>query len=167
LGHVRHRGARLEAVLQWGSFGSGDILAWTVASDTGYTWRQAPWTPRLGLSTNVASGDRNPDNRNLQTFNPLFPRGNYFSELSLLGPRNFYNVHPFVTVRPRDDLALIADFDFFWRLETEDGIYSPSGQLLRAASGSDARHVGNELSLNAAWQINPHLSVTAIYSHFW
>ena len=36
-----------EAVLQWGSFGAGDILAWTVASDTGYTWR-VPWTPRLG-----------------------------------------------------------------------------------------------------------------------
>ena len=147
-----------EALLQWGSFGAGDILAWTVASDTGYTWREVPWTPRLGLSANIASGDRNPDNPDLQTFNPLFPRGNYFSELALLGPRNFYNLHPFLTVNPRDDLSLTADFDFFWRLETEDGIYSPGGQLLRSGAGSDAHHVGNELSLNATWQINPHIS---------
>jgi Alginate export len=52
------------------------------------------------------------------------------------------------------------------RLETEDGIYNPGGQLLRAGAGSDAHHVGNELSLNATWQINPHVSATAIYSHF-
>jgi hypothetical protein len=155
-----------ETLLQWGSFGAGDILAWTVASDTGYTWREVPWTPRLGLSANVASGDRNPDNPDLETFNPLFPRGNYFSELALLGPRNFYNVHPFLTVNPRDDLSLTVDFDFFWRLETEDGIYSPGGQLLRSGAGSDAHHVGNELSLNASWQINSHVSLTAIYSHF-
>jgi hypothetical protein len=155
-----------EAVLQWGSFGAGDILAWTVGSDTGYTWRQAPWTPRLGLSANVASGDRNSDDPDLQTFNPLFPRGSYFSELALLGPRNFYNLHPFLTFNPRDDLSLTADFDLFWRLETEDGIYNPGGQLLRSGAGSDARHVGNELSLNATWQINSHVSFTAIYAHF-
>jgi hypothetical protein len=155
-----------EALLQWGSFGAGDILAWTVASDTGYTWREALWTPRLGLSANVASGDKNPGDADLQTFNPLFPRGNYFSELALLGPRNFYNVHPFLTVNPRDDLSLTADFDFFWRLETEDGIYNPGGQLLRSGAGSDAHHVGNELSLNATWQINSHVSLTTIYAHF-
>ena len=111
-----------------------------------------------GAERQLASGDRNPDDPDLQTFNPLFPRGNYFSELALLGPRNFYNVHPFLTVNPRDDLSLTADFDFFWRLETEDGIYNPGGQLLCSGAGSDAHHVGNELSLNATWQINPHVS---------
>ena len=97
---------------------------------------------------------------------PLFPRGSYFSELALLGPRNFYNLYPSLTVNPRDDLSLTADFDFFWRLETEDGIYNPGGQLLSAGAGSDAHHVGNELSLTAAWQINSHISFTAIYDHF-
>jgi hypothetical protein len=52
------------------------------------------------------------------------------------------------------------------RLETGDGIYSSSGQLLRSGAGSEAHHVGNELSLNATWQINPHIELTAIYSHF-
>ena len=151
---------------QWGQFGSGDIRAWTIASDTGYTWREAPWAPRLGLSANIASGDDDPDDNDLGTFNPLFPRGSYFSELALLGPRNFFNIHPFLTVNPHDDLSLTADFDFFWRLETGDGIYNPGGQLLRSGEGTDARHVGNELSLNATWQINPHASFTAIYAHF-
>jgi len=155
----------LEFIGQWGTFGSGTIQAWSVASDTGYTWHSVAWSPRLGLSANVASGDKNPTQRNLQTFNPLFPRGNYFSELSLLGPRNFFNVHPFVTVSPHRTVVFTADVDFFWRLQKGDGVYSPSGQLLRAGTSADPRYVSTELSLSATWQVNPHVGLTAIYSH--
>src|SRR5258708_32986336 len=68
----------LEFVYQFGSFGSGDIQAWTVASDVGVTFANALFEPRIGLKANVTSGDVNPSNRDLQTFNPLFPLGAYF-----------------------------------------------------------------------------------------
>jgi hypothetical protein len=45
---------------QWGTFGAGDIQAWTVAANTGYTWTAKAWQPRVGLSTNIASGDEMP-----------------------------------------------------------------------------------------------------------
>jgi hypothetical protein len=154
-----------ELMYQFGRFGRGDIRAWSVASATGYTARHAPWSPRLGLSANIASGDRNPADRDLQTFNPLFPRGNYFSELALLGPRNFFNLHPALTVHPTARLSLAADVDFFWRLEPADGIYSPSGRLLRSGRGSETRYVSTEVSLNVTWQIDPHMSLTGIYAH--
>lgn len=156
-----------ELFYQWGSFGSGDILAWSLATDTGRTWQSATWTPRLGLSTNIASGDRDPSDVDLQTFNPLFPRGSYFSELALLGPRNFFNVHPFLTINPTGRFSLTADADFFWRLKTADSVYSPSGRLLRSGADSNARYVGTELSLNATWHASTHLSATVIYSHFY
>ncbi len=155
-----------ELIGQAGAFGHGDIRAWSAASDTGYTWRAAALTPRLGLSANIASGDENPDDADLQTFNPLFPRGSYFSEVALLGPRNFYNLHPFLTLNPTDRIAITTDVDFFWRLQTEDGIYSPSGQLLRSGAGSDARYVGTEISLNASWQVTDRLALTGVYAHF-
>ena len=154
-----------ELIGQWGTFGAGQIGAWSLATDTGYTWGSIPWTPRLGLSANVASGDRNPADRDLQTFNPLYPRGTYFSELALLGPRNFYNLHPSLAVSPHPRLVLTADVDFFWRLETTDGVYSPSGQLLRGGAGSQARYVATELSVTATWQATRSVSLTAIYSH--
>ena len=28
---------------QWGTFGAGQIAAWSLASDTGYTWGSVPW----------------------------------------------------------------------------------------------------------------------------
>lgn len=155
-----------EAVVQGGRFGTGAIRAWTLASDTGYTWRDRRGSPRLGLGLNVASGDGDRDDDDLGTFNPLFPRGNYFSELALLGPRNFYNVHPFVTVHPRADLSLTIDLDLFWRLRPGDGVYAPGGRVLRDGDATAARHVGNELSLNLTWQATPRVEIGAIYAHF-
>jgi len=154
-----------EFIYQAGRFGNGDIRAWSLASDTGYTWRNARFTPRLGISANVASGDRDPKDRHLQTFNPLFPRGNYFSEIALLGPRNFYNIHPFLSILPWPGVVVTTDVDFFWRFETGDGVYGPGGQLLRSGSGSDARYVATELSLNVTYQMDPRASVSAIYAH--
>lgn len=155
-----------EFVYQFGSFGSGSINAWTAAVDVGYTWREAWLEPRLGLSTAIASGDRNPFNANLQTFNPMFPRGNYFSELALLGPRNFFNVNPSISLKPHRDVTVTGGVNFFWRQSLRDGVYSPNGQLIRAANGSSARYVGTELSFLTEWRVNRHVTLTGIYSHF-
>jgi len=155
-----------EAMIQFGRFGGADLRAWTIASETGYTWSNARLRPRLMLSANIASGDRDPQDPDLQTFNPLFPRGNYFSEDSILGPQNFYNAHLFLTVHPSRQLALTADYDFFWRLSRRDGVYGPNGQLVRSGDGSDARFVATAVSLTSEWEIDRNWTLTAIYTHF-
>jgi hypothetical protein len=60
---------------------------------------------------------------------------------------------------------LTADVDFFWRLETSDGIYSPSGRLLRSGAGSQAHYVATELTVNATWRVTRSVTLTAVYSH--
>jgi hypothetical protein len=175
-GETRHTiGARLwgdargwdwnwEAAYQFGSFGDGDISAWTLASDTGFTFAEAPLRPRLGLRANVASGDYYPNDSNLQTFNPLFPRGNYFSQAAVLGPRNFFNVNPHLILRISDEFSISTDVNFYWRLEKNDGVYSPSGQVIREPDGSDARYVATGISIAAAWAPTINLDFTAIYT---
>ncbi|MEL7000787.1 MAG: alginate export family protein, partial [Pseudomonadota bacterium] len=153
-----------EALYQFGSFGSGDIRAWTVATNSGFTFASVPWSPRLGLSMNVASGDDDPTDRDLGTFNPLFPRGNYFSEAAVLGPRNFFNVNPTVEISPAPGWSAALGSNFFWRLETDDGVYTPSGQILRAPNGSNAQFVGTGLSLSASYDIAANLTATGIYT---
>ena len=66
---------------------------------------------------------------------------------------------------PHPRLLVTADVNFFWRLETTDGVYSPSGQLLRSGAGSQARYVATDLSVNAAWLISRSLSLIAVNSH--
>lgn len=154
-----------EGAYQFGRFGDGDIQAWTVGTETGFTFQSLPWEPRLALSANIASGDDDSNDRDLGTFNPLFPRGNYFSEAAVLGPRNFYNLHGFLTVSPLDRLSVQADMNLFWRLEREDGVYSPSGQIIRPGGGPE-RFVGSALSLSAEYEVTPRLGLTAIYTRF-
>jgi hypothetical protein len=154
-----------EGIVQVGRFDGADLMAWTVATDTGYTISDASWAPRLGVSANVASGDRDRGDRDLETFNPLFPRGTYFDALGLLGPRNFVNLHPSVTAAPRPDVTLIADVDFFWRLSRDDGVYDPAGNLLRDGTGSKERYVSTLISAEADWQATEHFLFTVVYTH--
>ena len=118
------------------------------------------------MRADIASGDRDPGDADLETFNPLFPRGNYFNELANLGPRNFFDAHPFLTLEVLDPLTLTADWNFYWRQSVEDGIYGPSGNLIRSPEGSRSRYVGSAISLTADWQISRHLNWTTIYAHF-
>lgn len=155
-----------EFVYQFGDFGGGPISAWTVAFDIGHSWKEAWLAPRLGLAAAAASGDGNPTGRGLRTFNPLFPRGNYFSELALLGPRNFFNINPSLSLSLHRDVTLTGGVSFFWRQSLADGVYAPNGNVLRAAGGSGARYVGTEFSVSGEWSANRYTTFTAIYSTF-
>jgi hypothetical protein len=155
----------IEPMIQSGSYGDGDLRAWAIASETGYTWRQARWRPRLMLSANIASGDRDPLDPDLETFSPLYPRGNYFSEDATLWPQNFVNAHLFLTLNPSSSWALTVDYDAFWRMSDDDAVYGPNGSVLRADSGSDERFVATALSINSEWSIDRRWAFTAIYTH--
>jgi hypothetical protein len=67
-----------EANYQWGTFGSDSIRAWSVSTETGFTFDRLRLHPRPLLQADVYSGDGNPANQALGTFNSLFPRGAYF-----------------------------------------------------------------------------------------
>jgi hypothetical protein len=62
-----------EGVWQFGTFGSRNIRAWTVASETGYRFPTAPLKPRFSVKADISSGD-NPRSKTLATFNPFFRR---------------------------------------------------------------------------------------------
>lgn len=155
-----------EVVYQWGRFGSAPIRAWTVASDTGITFEYAPWRPRLGLKADITSGDRDPNDEALQTFNPLFPRGAYFGENQLIGPLNHIDVHPSIDLRPRPTITVSPSWAFFWRESLRDGLYDVPGNLVRSGAGTDARYVGSQPAVMVRWDVNRHLTFVADFEHF-
>ena len=156
---------------QFGDFNSpeadGDIVAWSVASDTGYTFEHAPLAPRLALRANIISGDRNPEVPDIQTFNPLFPKGKYFGELSPIGPSNLIHVNPYTVLHLTELLQLTGNLAFYWRQNEDDGIYALGGMdLLRAGNGSDSRYIGTQAELLLELQVSRHLSVAGSCSIF-
>jgi hypothetical protein len=57
---------------------------------------------------NATSGDHNPSDPDLETFNPLFPDASYFTDANLIGQRNHFDIHPVQDVHPVEDLEVGA-----------------------------------------------------------
>jgi hypothetical protein len=156
-----------ESVYQFGTFGSSSIAAWTVASDTGFTFAAVPFRPRLGLKADIASGDRGQNGQTLGTFNALFPRGAYFNESALIGPANLIDIHPSAELHVTQSVSVSLDWDFFWRESQHDGIYGPAVNLVRSGQTSSARYIGSQPSLRTEWRPSRHWTVAATYAHFY
>jgi Alginate export len=156
-----------EGLWQFGTFGSGNIEAWTVASETGYRFPTVPLKPRFSAKADISSGDH-PNSNTLGTFNPLFPKGNYFGVLATTGPGpiNFIDVHPHVETAFPHDVTVSFDWIVQWRESLDDGVYAVPGFLIRAADGSRARFVGHRPGTEIRWQATHHLWFQADYGIF-
>jgi len=157
-----------EALWQFGTFGSDNIRAWTFASETGYRLPTFRLKPRFSAKADISSGD-NPNSKTLGTFNPLFPKGDYFGDLATTGPGpiNFIDIHPRVEGTFPHDVTASFDWIFQWRESLRDGVYAVPGFLIRAADGSQARFVGNRPGTQIRWQANRHLWFQADYGIFY
>ena len=76
------------------------------------------------------------------------------------------DLHPLLTLNPRDDLSVTTGWLFFWRHRMDDGIYTTSGSLLRSAEGTRSRFVGHSPGIEAIWQVKGYLSLTGNASIF-
>jgi hypothetical protein len=155
-----------EAMLQRGRFGGDRIRAWSIATETGWRFGDTTLKPHARLRANIASGDRDPNDGRLGTFNALFPKGKYFGELSPIGPRNIMNVQPSVDFDLGSGVTVELLAASFWRQRRGDGIYDVPGGLIRPAGISGARHIGDQIEVSAGWQASAILSFAVSLSAF-
>jgi len=141
----------IEAMHQSGRIGIDDIEAWSFGSLGGYTFTSIPWTPRLGLQIDAASGDKNPLDNQLNTFNPLFPNGYYVTLAGYTGFVNFIHLKPSLTVHPLPRLKLMTAIGAQWRETTADAIYSQPdnavSDVIREVGGHDSNYIGAEIRM--------------------
>jgi hypothetical protein len=153
----------LQASYQLGSFGSADIRAWGVASESGRTFPSFPGRPRIALRADIASGDRG-GAEPLGTFNAPYPALNYFSEAAVFAPGNSADLHPYLEVRPARGVTTAAGVDLVWRLRGSDAIYRAGGGILVPAGASGGSFVTAISQLDASWQPIPQATVRAAWA---
>ncbi len=163
----------IELDYQFGSAGRGDISAYSIAAEGGYTLVDQPLSPRLFLGFDYASGDDDATDPDKGTFNQLFPTGHlYFGYIDVVGRANIMDIHPGVELSLLKDakyakkLSLRGDYHMFWRADTNDGLYGVGGAIARPAGASDASEIGSEIDLYLNWQIDRHTNAYFGYSHF-
>jgi hypothetical protein len=152
-----------EGMAQLGSFGTGNIRAWRIASDTSYGLESLLWQPRIGFSADAASGDKKLADPNLQTFNALFQSGTYSGKAQILGPANAIRLEPFLRASPTPNVSISTGWGFYWRESIHDGLYGIAGNLLVPGGTTRARYVGSRPLVQVDWQASRHLSCHVNY----
>jgi len=156
----------LEAAYQSGKFGVGNISAWTMAIELGYTFEKIKFKPSINLRNDYISGDKHAGDGKLQTFNPLYPKGGYFGFNPLIGPSNLIDLHPYLMLTLTNKLTAQADIVCNWRYSLNDGIYRPSGNFNTAGSLSNHRFIGTTYLLSADYKYNNNLSFSVGGQYF-
>jgi len=148
-----------EAMYQFGRFGAGDIRAWRAVANASRTWSSLRWD---GI-VDVASGDKDRSNPDLQTFNALFQSGTYSGRAQLLGPNNSIRLEPTLTVNPAATVIVSAGWGFYWRQSVHDGLYGIAGNLVVPSNGAPGRFEGSRPTVQVDWQVSRHLSAHVNY----
>lgn len=157
----------LESAYQFGQVGSGDVGAWMLAADGGYTFKETCGKPRVALGFDYASGDSSAGG-NVGTFNQLYPLGHaFFGYIDEIGRQNIIDIHPGVWVKGLNDkLTFSTQAHFFWRAQAADALYNAGGGVVRRGAPGTSKEVGAEIDLVANYKINRHLDVETGYGHF-
>lgn len=148
----------IEIMLQNGSVSDDDVRAFAIATDSGWSWSESAWKPRLGLRTDIISGDRDRHDGTLQTFNALYPNGSYFSEASIIAQANLLDFAANFSVKPKSNLTVTWSINPLWRYSTHDALYTLPLSPLIAGDSSGARYIGTQSQLLSIWQYNAFLS---------
>jgi hypothetical protein len=156
-----------EFLYQFGSFGQGDIHAYAFASDTGYSLPLGGSSKvRFSLRADVYSGDDDPNDANLNSFNPFFPKGKHISQLAASGLINQRDLHPRMTLTLDEHWSLTASTLFIWRDSLNDGVYSIGNGVLRSGQASRARYVGTQPELEIKHSFNRYLDLKGTFVYF-
>ncbi|HVW95849.1 MAG TPA: alginate export family protein [Mucilaginibacter sp.] len=147
----------LEGLYQFGNFAAGSISAWTMSANVSYTFQQSTLKPQVGIKTEAISGDKNHGDGRLNTFNPLFPKGAYFGLAALIGPYNLLDAHPYVQLKITKKLLFSSDYDLFWRMNRNDGLYAVNGKLLYPGKAGTSKQIGRQLGGALEYTPNKYL----------
>jgi hypothetical protein len=156
-----------EGVYQFGDFAGKSISAWTLSSNTAYTFSNTRFRPVVRLKTELISGDAEQGDHKLQTFNPMFPKGAYFGLAALIGPSNLFDLHPSIALELiRDKLVWTTDYDAFWRHSADDGIYETNVTLIFPAGTIRDKFIGHQLATDFTYTPNEFLDFRGEFTWF-
>lgn len=165
-GHLGSLDFDYEASKQFGRLGTLEIDAWGTALFTSYHWEKAMLVPKLTFGLSYVTGDRDRADREINTFNCLFARGDYFGDTSLLTGANTLDAGAAIELNPARRFCVSCQWDFLWRSEISDGLYAPPQIYFRDGRAKDDRFIGLQLTLSGTWVASRFLTLQAIGAVF-
>jgi hypothetical protein len=156
-----------EFAYQFGDHGDRDISAYMATAEIGYNFANLAMTPRLEAGFDYASGDNNPADDRVRTFNQLFPLGHAFlGYIDTVGRQNIMAFRVTLSFKPVQKFTVRIDGHTFYRAERADALYDAGGGVVRAGNLGNSREVGQEIDLTLRYDLDRHTTFLVGYSHF-
>ena len=157
----------LEWAIQTGNRADEAILAWALHSGLGYTIPKISWTPRFSFEYNHASGDSNPRDGKIETFDNLYPTNHlHYGYVDLISLKNTDNFKIGFDLKPHTKLKTSVDYYWFFLDSPSSPVFNAGQSAIRPANPAASSTVGQELDLFIKWTVNKRLNFLGGYSHF-
>ena len=151
----------LEGAYQTGKFNDLDIAAYSVLADVNVLAIPSR-KGVLGFSGHIASGDKDPGDGKLNTYNLLYAKP-AFGLVAPIGATNMMSLSGYLKMSPVPKLNVLAQAFFLSRNSNRDGVYSPGMVQNRpapaATADSDRKTLGQLYLLETAYQLTPGFSL--------
>lgn len=156
-----------EAAWQFGRKAGMPVRAWAGALTGGWTFDGA-WKPRLGAEYDYASGDTNPADDKVQTFDPLFPFGHALQGYQdVFSWKNGHALKLSASGTPVAGTTAALDYHYFRTAQARDAWYNASmAALARDNAGRSGNEVGHELDFHVRTPVRGALKLWFGVSHF-
>lgn len=113
----------IEGAYQSGKFKDLAICAYNVLADVNIMLFPIS-KGTVGFAANAASGDKNNEDKKLNTYNLLFAKPAYGLAIPI-GSTNIISLSPYIKINPVQKLNVLAQVFFLSRNSNQDGTYSP------------------------------------------
>lgn len=148
-----------------------DQNAFAVTVQGGYTFVNAPATPRLGFEYAYSSGDNNPNDGKHGTFDNLFPTNHkFYGYMDFVSWQNIQDVRGIFQIKPTSRVSVALEGHGFWLADTHDYFYSVAG-VPRTTGGygihpNYSPFLGTELDLIAGYAVARFAQLEGGFGHF-
>jgi len=158
----------LEGGYQTGKFNDLTIDAYSALADINVTVLPSK-KGVIGFAASVASGDQDPTDKKLNTYNLLYAKPAYGLAVPI-GATNIISFYPYIKINPIQKLNVVAQVFFMARNSTQDGTYSPgmieNRPKPRALFATDKKTLGQFYVLETNYQQTKNVSFAFDASYF-
>lgn len=160
-----------EMAYQFGKVSGRDLSAFAGHWGTGYNWLKSSWKPRLGIQYNYATGDGDPNDNKMGTFQNLYPTNHqFYGYMDTTAWMNVHNPQLNLSFMPTPKLKVMIDYHIYWNANNADAWYRANGSTrvrpVNAAANSASTFRGQEIDVTGIYKLNPHVALQAGYSYF-
>jgi len=127
------------------------------------------WKPRLAAQFTWGSGDRDPHDGQVGTFDGVLGGADiyFYGQMNLFFWANLRDYEADLHLHPMDGLEVRAEYHYFTLDRPRDAWYTTGLKALRQdPNGRAGRELGHELDLRATWRAYRGVELMIGYSHF-